>query len=86
MANLKKNKSIVSIIMGSQSDWVLLKNTAKILKLLKINYTTNIISAHRTPKRLYEFASTAHINNIKIIIINTLYYKERNKYIFQIYK
>lgn len=68
MANLKKNKSIVSIIMGSQSDWVLLKNTAKILKLLKINYTTNIISAHRTPKRLYEFASTAHINNIKIII------------------
>ena len=41
MANLKKNKSIVSIIMGSQSDWVLLKNTAKILKLLKINYTTN---------------------------------------------
>ena len=68
MANLKKNKSIVSIIMGSQSDWVLLKNTAKILKLLKINYTTNIISAHRTPKRLYEFASTAHFNNIKIII------------------
>ena len=68
MANLKKSKSIVSIIIGSQSDWVLLKNTAKILKLLKINYTTNIISAHRTPKRLYEFASTAHINNIKIII------------------
>ena len=68
MVNLKKNKSIVSIIMGSQSDWILLKKTAQILKLLKIDYSTNIVSAHRTPKRLYEFASTAHLNNIKIII------------------
>lgn len=68
MGNLDKKKPFVSIIMGSQSDWVLLKKTAQILKTLKINYSTSIISAHRTPKRLYEFATTAHLNNIKIII------------------
>ena len=68
MVKIKKNNPKVAIIMGSQSDWNLLKKTALILKSLKIEYSNNIISAHRTPQRLYEFASTAHLNNIKVII------------------
>lgn len=62
------NRSLVSIIMGSQSDWFLLKKTSQILKLLKIKHTSDIISAHRTPKRLYDYAKSAHLKGIKVII------------------
>jgi 5-(carboxyamino)imidazole ribonucleotide mutase len=65
--NLKK-KSIVSIIMGSKSDWVILKKSADILKKLKIQYNVKIVSAHRTPMRLVEFAKSAKKNNISVII------------------
>ncbi|MAV82786.1 MAG: 5-(carboxyamino)imidazole ribonucleotide mutase [Pelagibacteraceae bacterium] len=68
MVTKKNNKSLVSIIMGSQSDWALLKHTSKILKSLKIKHTSVIISAHRTPKRLYEYATSAHLQGIKVII------------------
>jgi len=68
MVTKKNNKSLVSIVMGSQSDWVLLKHTSKILKSLKIKHTSVIISAHRTPKRLYEYATSAHLQGIKVII------------------
>ncbi len=63
-----KHKSIVSIIMGSKSDWSALKKTAEILKKLKIKYTVKVVSAHRTPMRLVEFAKTAKKNNISVII------------------
>jgi len=63
----KKSKK-VSIIMGSQSDYKTLKYCEKILKILKINYETKIVSAHRTPKRMYEYAKKAEKNNIKVII------------------
>ena len=63
-----KHKSIVSIIMGSKSDWSALKKTAEILKKLKIKYTVKIVSAHRTPMRLIEFAKAAKKNNISVII------------------
>jgi len=63
-----KNKSIVSIIMGSKSDWVTLKKSAEILKKLKIQYSIKIVSAHRTPMRLVEFAKSAKKNNIAVII------------------
>ena len=63
----KKNNNVV-IAMGSQSDWSTLKHTSKILSLFKIPHSTKIISAHRTPKRLYEFAEKAHADNIQIII------------------
>ena len=68
MVKIKKNYPEVAIIMGSQSDWNLLKKTALVLKSLKIKYSYDIISAHRTPQRLYDFASNAHLNNIKVII------------------
>ena len=49
----------VAIIMGSQSDWATMKHAAETLDALKIGYDARIVSAHRTPKRLYDFASTA---------------------------
>ena len=66
---MKKNKTLkVSIVMGSQSDYKTMKFAEKILKMLKIKYETKIVSAHRTPKRMYEFASSAKKNNIGVII------------------
>ena len=52
---LKKHRKI-AIVMGSQSDLSTMKDCAKILKSLKINFDLKIVSAHRTPKRLYDFA------------------------------
>ena len=66
---MKKNANLkVSIVMGSQSDHKTMKLAAKILTKIGIKYETKIISAHRTPKRMYEFASSAFKNNIGVII------------------
>ena len=66
---MKKNKNLkVSIVMGSQSDYKTMKLTAKILKSLGVVFETKIISAHRTPNRMYEFATLATKNNIGVII------------------
>ncbi len=64
----RNKKALVSIIMGSQSDYSTMKFTEDTLKYLKIRFETKIVSAHRTPKRLYEFAKKAEKNNISIII------------------
>ena len=64
----KKKKLKVSIVMGSQSDYKTMKLSAKILKMMGINFETKIISAHRTPKRMYDFASSAERSNIGVII------------------
>ena len=64
----QKNKPLVSIIMGSQSDYKTMKYTENVLKSLKIKFETKIISAHRTPNRLFEFALAAERNNISVII------------------
>ena len=58
----------VAIIMGSQSDWSTMKHAAKTLDALKIGYEARIVSAHRTPKRLYDFAGSARKNGFKVII------------------
>jgi 5-(carboxyamino)imidazole ribonucleotide mutase len=58
----------VAIIMGSQSDWATMRHAADTLAALKIPYETKIVSAHRTPKRLYDFASNARKNGFKVII------------------
>jgi 5-(carboxyamino)imidazole ribonucleotide mutase len=58
----------VAIIMGSQSDWPTMKHAADTLKALKIGHETLIVSAHRTPKRLYEFAHNARENGFKVVI------------------
>ena len=63
---MKKDK--VSIIMGSQSDWKTLQFAENILNDFKISNEVKIVSAHRTPERLYRYAKNAHKNNIKVII------------------
>ena len=64
----RNKKALVSIIMGSQSDYSTMKYTEDTLNYLKIRFDTKIVSAHRTPKRLFEFAKKAEKNKISIII------------------
>jgi 5-(carboxyamino)imidazole ribonucleotide mutase len=66
---MKKNKNLkVAIVMGSQSDYKIMKLAEKILKNIGVSFETKIISAHRTPKRMYEFARSAKKNNYGVII------------------
>ena len=66
---MKKNKNLkVAIVMGSQSDFKTMKLSANILKKMGVKFETKIISAHRTPKRMYEFANNASKNNFGVII------------------
>lgn len=58
----------IGIIMGSQSDWPTLRNTAKILDDLHLPYETKIVSAHRTPDRLWTYGKTAIDRGLKVII------------------
>ena len=67
MSNKRKNH-IVAIIMGSQSDFKTMKLCQKILKLMKVKFETKVISAHRTPDRMIEYAKKAEKNNISDII------------------
>ena len=66
---MKKNKNLkVAIVMGSQSDYKTMKLAEKVLKSIGVSFETKIISAHRTPKRMYEFASFAEKNNFGVNI------------------
>ena|SRR3990167_9225458 len=56
------------IVMGSRSDWATMEGAAKILDVLKIKYKVKVISAHRTPDLLFQFAEHAEKNGVKIII------------------
>jgi len=58
----------VGIIMGSRSDWPTLIAAANVLDDLKVSYETKIVSAHRTPQRLYDYASNARGRGLKVII------------------
>ena len=64
----KKNHSKVAIVMGSQSDYSTMRYCKDVLKSLKIKHETKIVSAHRTPERMYNFAKSAEKNNISVII------------------
>ena len=66
-----KNKNMsakIGVIMGSQSDWTTMKNTVDVINSFSVPYELNIVSAHRTPDRLYEYAKLAEEKGIKIII------------------
>ena len=63
-----KSKPKVSIVMGSKSDYPTMKLCEDILKKLKVKFETNIVSAHRTPDRMFKFAKSAEDNNISVII------------------
>src|SRR5215472_15511625 len=58
----------VGIIMGSQSDWETMRHAAGTLDRLEISYETRIVSAHRTPDRLYEYARAARSRGLRVII------------------
>tara|TARA_A100001035_G_scaffold28027_1_gene18864 strand:- start:1336 stop:1839 length:504 start_codon:yes stop_codon:yes gene_type:complete len=60
--------NLVSVIMGSKSDWTTMKDTCIILDDLKISYETKIVSAHRTPNRLFNYAKKAKSRGISVII------------------
>jgi len=59
---------IVGIIMGSQSDWATMRAAASLLETFGVAHETRIVSAHRTPARLYEYATTARDRGLKVII------------------
>jgi 5-(carboxyamino)imidazole ribonucleotide mutase len=61
-------KPVVAIIMGSQSDWATMKHSAEILDVLGVAYESKIVSAHRTPERMYEFAKGAKAAGFRVII------------------
>ena len=65
---MEKKKPLVAIIMGSNSDWPIMKHTADILDELKITFEAKVVSAHRTPDLMYEFAESAENEGYKIII------------------
>ena len=65
---MTKRDAEVGIIMGSQSDWETMKNAAETLETLGIPFETKIVSAHRTPDRLYEYATHAAARGLKVII------------------
>ncbi len=60
--------SLVGIIMGSQSDWETLRHAAEVLDALGVPHETRIVSAHRTPKRLFDYAAGARGRGLKVII------------------
>tara|TARA_Y100000746_G_C15255105_1_gene347240 strand:+ start:202 stop:690 length:489 start_codon:yes stop_codon:yes gene_type:complete len=61
-------KNLISVIMGSQSDWKTMRFACDVLEKFKIKYEKKIISAHRTPDRLFNYARNAHKRQIKVII------------------
>jgi len=65
-SNKQNNK--VAIIMGSQSDYSVMKESEKILKILKVKFQVLIVSAHRTPQRMFQFAENAEKNGFGVII------------------
>jgi 5-(carboxyamino)imidazole ribonucleotide mutase len=59
---------LVGIIMGSKSDWPVLQHAAEVLNTLGVAHEAKIVSAHRTPKRLYDYAGSAQARGLKVII------------------
>jgi 5-(carboxyamino)imidazole ribonucleotide mutase len=65
---MKEEGILISIIMGSDSDMKIMEEAVHIIKSFNIAYEVDIVSAHRTPEKLYSFAKNAHVRGIKVII------------------
>ena len=65
---MTKKKPLVAIIMGSDSDWPIMKNVAEVLDDFNITYEAQVVSAHRTPDLMFKFAENAEKNGFQIII------------------
>ncbi len=61
-------QKLVGIIMGSQSDWPTMQHAARMLEELGVSYESRVVSAHRTPERLYDYAKSAQTRGLKVII------------------
>ncbi len=68
MKKVKNQKALVAVIMGSQSDWPVMKEACDVLDAFKIPYEKQILSAHRTPDEMRSFAISARANGLKVII------------------
>ena len=68
VAGAHKPSALVGIIMGSQSDWATLEHAAKMLEQLGVPYEAEVVSAHRTPDRLFEYADSARQRGLQVII------------------
>lgn len=66
--NITGKEPLVGIIMGSDSDWKVMKDAADFLKAQQIPYECTIVSAHRTPRRMMQYATEAHTKGIRVII------------------
>lgn len=65
---MDSKQPLVGLIMGSQSDWPTMRHAAEVMDELKVPYETRIVSAHRTPDRLYDYAKTARERGLHVII------------------
>ena len=65
---LPKAEPLVGIIMGSTSDWETMRHAAEMLDTLAVPYEKKVVSAHRTPQRLYDYARSAHGRGLKVIV------------------
>jgi len=65
---MAKNEPLVGLIMGSRSDWETMRHAAEMLDALEVPYETTIVSAHRTPDRLYDYAKSAAERGLKVIV------------------
>jgi len=65
---MKEEAILVSIIMGSDSDMKIMEEAVHIIKSFNLSYEVDIVSAHRTPEKLYSFAKNAHVRGVKVII------------------
>ncbi|KAF0222644.1 MAG: N5-carboxyaminoimidazole ribonucleotide [Rhodospirillaceae bacterium] len=66
--DMSQSTPVIGIIMGSQSDWETMRHAALVLVELGVSYETRVVSAHRTPKRLYDYATGAKARGLKVII------------------
>ena len=65
---MSAERAPVAIIMGSRSDWPTMQKAAEVLDALGVAYEAKVVSAHRTPDRMYDFAKTARENGVRVII------------------
>ena len=65
---MSSKKTLVGVIMGSKSDWEIMKNCCDTLETFDVGYDVRVISAHRTPKRLEKFIEECEKNNVEVII------------------
>jgi len=63
-----ENKPLVGVVMGSQSDWDVMQNAARVLKDFGVPYEHKVVSAHRTPDAMFEYAAQARTRGLKCII------------------